>query len=67
MDEERGPFKSDVLLPQPSPEPKLWELREDAFEPTFVQGMTAYLDNFDIKYIVKISIAMIKTLFHMSD
>ncbi|KAM0165364.1 hypothetical protein ACHAQE_000105 [Botrytis cinerea] len=52
MDEERGPFRSLVILPQPSPEPKLWELKKDAFEPTFIRGMTAYLDTFDIKYIV---------------
>ncbi|KAF5869263.1 uncharacterized protein Bfra_011071 [Botrytis fragariae] len=67
IDEERGPFISDVLLPQPSPEPKLWELRKGAFEPTFFQGMTAYLDNFDMKYILRKSLVMITTLLDISD
>lgn len=67
MNEEQGPFTSDMLLPQPSPEPKLWELREDAFEPTFVQDTTAYLDNFDMKHIIRQSLGMITTLLHISD
>ncbi|TGO15516.1 hypothetical protein BTUL_0039g00330 [Botrytis tulipae] len=67
VDNERGPFTSDMLLPQPSPEPKLWELRKDAFEPTFVQDTTAYLDNFDMKYIIRQSLGLITTLLHISD
>ncbi|TGO53886.1 hypothetical protein BCON_0116g00300 [Botryotinia convoluta] len=67
MDEERGPFNFDVLLPQPSPEPKLWELGTGAFEPTFIKGMTAYLDNFDMKYILRKSLVMITTLLHIFD
>ncbi|KAF7940759.1 uncharacterized protein EAE97_006945 [Botrytis byssoidea] len=67
MDKERGNFTSDMLLPQPSPEPKLWELRNDAFEPTFVQDTTAYLDNFDMKYIIRQSLGLVTTLLHISD
>ncbi|KAF7946549.1 hypothetical protein EAE96_009546 [Botrytis aclada] len=53
--EERGPFKFEKSLPQPSPDPKLWDLRKGAFEPTFLQEMTAYLDNFDVKCILVMS------------
>ncbi|KAF7882748.1 uncharacterized protein EAF02_006111 [Botrytis sinoallii] len=67
LDEQRGPFMSNVLLPQPSPEPKLWELIEGAFEPTFVRGMTAYLDNFEMKYILRQCLGRISTLLDISD
>ncbi|KAF7932455.1 uncharacterized protein EAE98_003754 [Botrytis deweyae] len=67
LDEQQGPFMSHVLLPQPSPEPKLWELREGAFEPTFVQGMTAYLDNFEMKHIFRQCLGSMSTILDIYD